>query len=612
MKNLFRVLRYATNYKGYALLNILFNIVSTIFSVFSLTMIIPFLDLIFLRNAVDYEKYLSMGDPSFEFSIDYITQKFYYTLSSIISTGDKADALVFLCILIITMIFFKNLCRYLALFYIAQIRNGVMRDIRNDMYEKAVSLPLSYYTKEKKGDIIARMSNDVQEIEWTIMTSIEMIFKDPISLIAFFTAMIFISAKLTLFVFVLLPITGFIIGRIGKSLKETSAKGQEKMGGLISLIEEMLTGLRIIKAFNAEKVSTLNFRSLNEEYKKLMVRMYRKRDLSAPMSEFLGVAVLVVVIWFGGKLVLAEDESLGASAFIAFIAIFSQLIPPAKSFTTAYYNIQKGAASEERISVIMKAENIITEKPDAKPIADFTNEIEYRDVSFKYEKEEVLQNINFKVEKGKAIALVGHSGGGKSTLADLLPRFYDPTKGEVLVDGTNLRDYKIKDLRGLMGIVTQESILFNDTVFNNIAFGMTGAKKEDVEKAAQIANAHEFIVQMEKGYESNIGDMGTKLSGGQRQRLSIARAIMKNPPILILDEATSSLDTESERLVQEALNNLMKNRTSIVIAHRLSTIQSADEIVVVQEGAIVERGSHNELLSLGGVYKKLFDMQTFA
>lgn len=612
MKSLFRVLRYAKNYKGYALLNIFFNLFSTLFSVFSLTMIIPFLDLIFLRNSEDYEQYLSMGNPTFEFSIDYVTDKFYYTLSSTIAEGDKADALVFLCILIITMIFLKNLCRYLALFYIAQIRNGVMRDIRNGMYEKAVSLPLSYYSKEKKGDIIARMSNDVQEIEWTIMTSIEMIFKDPISMVAYFAVMLVISPKLTLFVFILLPVTGFIIGRIGKSLKETSVKGQEKMGELISLIEEMLSGLRIIKAFNAEKVSTFRFRSLNEVYKNLMVRMYRKRDLSSPMSEFLGVAVLVVVIWFGGKLVLAEDDSIGASAFIAFIAIFSQLIPPAKSITTAYYNIQKGAASEERIAVIMKAENHITEKPNAKPIADFTTEIEYRNVFFKYEKEVVLKNINLKVEKGKTIALVGHSGGGKSTLVDLLPRFYDPTQGEVLIDGTAITDYRIKDLRGLMGIVMQESILFNDTVFNNIAFGMTDAKKEEVEKAAQIANAHEFIVQMENGYHSNIGDMGSKLSGGQRQRLSIARAIMKNPPILILDEATSALDTESERLVQEALNNLMKNRTSIVIAHRLSTIQKADEIIVVQEGAIVERGNHSELLAAGGVYKKLFDLQTFA
>jgi ATP-binding cassette, subfamily B, bacterial MsbA len=443
------------------------------------------------------------------------------------------------------------------------------------------------------------------------MTSLEMLFRDPATIVVFLSTMVIMSPQLTLFVFILLPLTGLIIGRIGKSLKKTSAEGQKKMGLLISVFEETLSGLRIIKAFNAELFSFNSFRSLNEDYKNLMVKMYRKRDLSSPLSEFLGVLVLVAVMWFGGNLLLGSDASLSASVFIAYIAIFSQLIPPAKSFTTAYYNLQKGAASEERISEILSADIKIAEPENPVKKETFENEIEYKNISFSYGSEPVLKNLSLKIKKGETVALVGPSGGGKSTLADLLPRFYDVTSGEILIDGTLIKNISLVELRNLMGIVTQESILFNDSVFNNIAFGSPLAKTNDVVNAAKIANAHSFIEAMENGYNTNIGDRGGKLSGGQRQRISIARAIFKNPPILILDEATSALDTESEKLVQDALNNLMQNRTSLVIAHRLSTIQNADKIIVIDKGEIIQQGTHSDLLKDGGLYKKLYDLQTF-
>lgn len=438
--------------------------------------------------------------------------------------------------------------------------------------------------------------------------------RDPLTIILFLTTMVLMSPALSIFVFVLLPIAGLLIGQLGKSLRRTSAKGQAQMGILLSSIEETLSGLRIIKGFTAEAFSKLKFGKINDEYRRLMIRLYRKRDLSSPLSEFLGAVVLVVVMYFGGKLVLSAEASLEPSVFIAFIAIFSQLIPPAKSFTDAYTNVQKGLASAARINVILDAEVTIRDKEQAISISDFNHGIEYRNVSFAYHQGGqglVLNNINLKIDKGKTIALVGQSGSGKTTLADLLPRFYDLEQGEILVDGENIKDYRLKDLRGLFGIVTQESILFNDTVYNNIAFGMPDAKEEDVIAAATIAHAHEFIVQMPEGYQTNIGDRGGKMSGGQRQRISIARAILKNPPILILDEATSALDTESERLVQDALTQLMKNRTTLVIAHRLSTIHHADEIIVMQQGEIVERGKHDILLAKGGIYKRLYDLQSF-
>ena len=579
-------------------------------------MIAPFLDLLFLKNDADYALRMAKRAPELKLTIGSIIDNFYFFLTKMIVDPERGKiyALVFICILVVVMFFLKNLCRYLALYFLAPVRNRVVRDIRNEIYNKTLVLPLSYYSEERKGDIMSRMTSDVHEIEWSVMKSLEVVFRDPISIIAFLVTMVIMSPQLTLFVFVLLPLTGILIGSIGKSLRRTSAKSKDTLGRLISIIEETLSGLRIIKAFNAEKAVSEKFGKTNEEYTSIMTRMYRKTDLSSPMSEFLGTCVMVVVMYFGGKLVLDANPSLSASVFITYIAIFSQVIPPARSFTDAYYNIQKGIASAERIAKILDAELSIQEDQHPTPIHTFNHSIEYKNVSFAYVRGDVgyaLRNVNLKIEKGKTVALVGQSGAGKSTLVDILPRFYDATEGEVLIDGIPNTKYKIADLRGLMGNVTQESILFNDTIFNNIAFGMSHAKEEDVIAAAKIANAHNFIIEMENGYQSNIGDRGSKLSGGQRQRISIARAVLKNPPILILDEATSALDTESERLVQDALSKLMQNRTSLIIAHRLSTILHADEIIVMSKGEIIERGNHAELIAKDGAYKKLSDMQAF-
>ena len=607
VKNYFRLLRYVKSYKGYALLNILFNMLSVIFSLVSLTMVIPFLNVLFSQATEFHQEPWSLSPKA-------LFANFNYYLSQYISANGKMEALILICILVIVLFFLKNFFRYLAMYFIAPIRNGVVRDLRNGMYEKVLYLPLSYFSDERKGDLISRMTSDVQEIEWSIMQSLEVVFREPLTILLFLGTMITISPQLSIFVFVLLPIAGLLIGQIGKSLRRTSAKSQAKMGVLLSTIEETLSGMRIIKAFTSELFSMEKFGKINDEYRRLMTRLYRKRDLSSPLSEFLGAIVMVVVIYFGGKLVLDGSSRLEPAMFIAFIVIFSQLIPPAKSFTEAYSNVQRGLASVDRINKILDAEVTIRDKEHALQISDFNHTVEYRDVSFAYHKGGtgwVLHNVNLKIEKGKTIALVGQSGSGKTTLADLLPRFYDLEEGEILIDGENIKDYRLADLRGLMGIVTQESILFNDTVLNNIAFGMPNIKEEDVIAAAKIANAHDFIMQMPEGYQTNIGDRGGKMSGGQRQRISIARAVLKNPPILILDEATSALDTESERLVQDALTQLMKNRTTLVIAHRLSTIQHADEIIVMQKGEILERGKHAELLQSGGVYKKLYDLQTF-
>lgn len=600
-----RILRYARPYWGYASLNIVFNIFAVLFSLVSLAMVVPFLGLLFGTQALVTVK------PGFALSINAVSGTFNYHISTIIINYGKVDALVFICILVVILFFLKNFFRYMAMFYLAKVRNGAVKDIRNDVYQKILILPLSYYSEQKKGDLIARMTTDVQEVEWSIMTSLEMIFRDPLNIVIYLGTMMVMSPQLTLFVLILLPLTGWLIGRIGKSLRRTSDKVQNKMGLILSVIEETISGLRIIKAFTAISYSEKKFKKINDDYTRLMVRVYRKRDLAGPLSEFLGAVVLVTIMWYGGNLVLGANASISPEVFVAYIVIFSQLIVPVKSFVTAIYNVQKGAASAERIKQVLDADEVIEEIPHAIQINDFKSNIVYNNVSFTYEKEEVLTNVNLTIEKGKTIALVGPSGGGKSTMVDLLPRFYDCSKGEIRIDGTSIKNIVITDLRKLMGIVTQESILFNDTVFNNIAFGIDNESKEKVIEAAMIANAHEFIMELENGYETNIGDRGVKLSGGQRQRLSIARAVLKNPPILILDEATSSLDTESERLVQDALEKLMKSRTSIVIAHRLSTIQHADEIIVLQKGEIAERGSHSELISKNGIYKKLCEMQSF-
>jgi subfamily B ATP-binding cassette protein MsbA len=493
----------------------------------------------------------------------------------------------------------------------AKVRVGTIKDIRKDLYTKILILPLSFYSKQKKGDIMSRITNDVQEVEVSILNWIESLIKDPLTIIFYFAFLLSQSARLTLFVLVLLPIAGLVIGRIGKILKKESKETQNRLAGITATIEESISGLRIIKGFNAIGYLSRKFGEQNDAYSKSLLGVHRKRDMSSPMSEFLSAIVVIIVLWFGGNMILDGDSSLSAAGFISYIVVFSQIISPIKSFAQGYFNIKKGIASADRIFEFMDEDEVITEKENALEIKDFNQEISYNNVSFHYEKDDVLKNVSLKIPKGKVIALVGESGGGKSTLADLLPRFYDVCEGSIIIDGHDIRDYKISDLRGLMGIVTQESILFNDTVFNNIAFGMENVSKEAVIEAAKIANAHGFIMEMEQGYDTYIGDRGMNLSGGQRQRLSIARAVLKNPPILILDEATSSLDTESERLVQDALSKVMSQRTSIVIAHRLSTIQHADEIVVMQKGHIIERGKHEELIALNGVYKKLTDLQSF-
>jgi subfamily B ATP-binding cassette protein MsbA len=606
VNNLWKILRYAVPYWGFASLNIFFNILSVLFSLVSFGLFIPVLDMLFQKTkAVE-----AVGPIDFtEFAS--LKEHFYYFFGQMITEFGEEKMLVYIAISMVVLFFLKNLFRYLAMYFLANVRNGVVMDLRNDLYKKVLILPLSFYSEQRKGDIMARMTNDVQEIEWSIMSSLEMMFRDPINILTFVITLFLISPQLTLFVLVLLPVSGYLIGRIGKSLKRTSQKGQKRMGIILSMIEETISGLRIIKAFNAIDFADNRFKKTNQDYTKVMIRLYRKRDLASPLSEFLGATVIAIVLWFGGRLVFSPDSHLGPSVFITYIAIFTQLLPPAKSITQAYYNVQKGAASVERIRQILEEPEVIEQKRDAVVKQDFTGEIEYRDVSFAYATEHVLKRINLKIQKGKMIAVVGPSGGGKSTLVDLLPRFYDCTDGEIRIDGTPIRDLRIDDLRGLMGIVTQETILFNDSVFNNIAFGLTGVSEEDVIAAAKVANAHEFIDRMPLGYYTNIGDRGTKLSGGQRQRLSIARAVLRNPPVLILDEATSALDTESERLVQQALENLMKNRTSVVIAHRLSTIQFADEIIVLQDGELVERGTHVNLLQNNGPYKRLYDMQAF-
>lgn len=609
MKKLWKILRFALPYKGHALLNILFNIFGVLFGLVSLTLLVPILQILFKQTAL-----ISIA-PS-PITWDQITNtkllaaNFNYFISQYIVENGAPHALLVICIVLVVLFFLKNFFRYMAMFFLAPVRNGVVKDIRNILYKKMLNLPLGYYSDQRKGDLMARLTTDVQEVEWSVMSSLEMMFREPFQIIFYLATMLVMSPQLTLFVMIMLPITGLIIGQIGKSLKRTSVKGQRKMGEILNIIEETISGLRIIKAFNAIGYSQQKFEETNTNYYRLMNRLYRKRDLASPLSEFLGVIVMVVVLSYGGNLVFSASKTLSAEVFLTFLAIFSQILNPAKALVTAAYNIQKGAASIDRIQKVLDAEETITQKPNAIEHKVFEHQIEYRNVCFQYEKDEVLKNVNLTIPKGKTVALVGTSGGGKSTMVDLLPRFYDVVSGEILIDGIPITDLVISDLRGMMGIVSQETILFNGSLYENIAFGLDNVKLEDVVSAAKVANAHEFIEKLELGYETNIGDRGVKLSGGQRQRISIARAVLKNPPILILDEATSALDTESERLVQDALTNLMMNRTSIVIAHRLSTIQHADEIIVMQKGVIVERGNHIDLLEKNGVYKKLNEMQT--
>ena len=600
-----RVLGYVKPYWVSVTMNIVFTILATIFSLFSFSMIVPFLNLLFNPDNLITVK------PEFSLSSDALLETMNYYISSIIISKGQKMALLFICVMLVFAFFLRNLTTYMASYYMAAVRVNSIKDLRAELYNKILVLPLSFYSKQKKGDIIARITTDLQEIEVSIMNYLDVFIKSPITIIAYFAYMLGVSWELTLFVLCVLPIGGLVIGKIGKSLKKDSKEGMTRLSNIIANIEETISGLRIIKAFNAIDYTNEKFEEQNYGYSKLLKFVHRKRDLSSPMSELLSAIVISIVLWFGSTLILSGDATITAANFIAYIVVFSQIIPPAKSFSHGFYNLQKGMASAERVFEIIDADEVIVQKDNAKSITEFKDSIKYNNVVFRYGKEDVLKNINLTVGKGKMVALVGESGGGKSTMVDLLPRFYDVCEGSITIDGNDIRDYKIADLRGLMGIVSQESILFNDTVHNNIAFGMHNATREDVIEAAKVANAHEFIMQLENGYDTYIGDRGMNLSGGQRQRLSIARAVLKNPPILILDEATSSLDTESEKLVQDALAKVMSNRTSVVIAHRLSTIQNADDIVVLAKGNIVEQGKHDELIAKNGVYKRLTDLQSF-
>ncbi|WP_348726515.1 ABC transporter ATP-binding protein [Parabacteroides goldsteinii] len=615
MKDFIRILRrFVPPYKKYMVSNIVFNILSAILNLFSFALIIPILNILFKLNDDVYSYKAWVFDPwtweSWKGTPELIKNNFFWFVSDLIEKEGGSFTLIVLGAFLIISTFLKVGTMYMAFFTMIPIRTGVVRDIRNQINRKITELPLGFFSEERKGDIIARVSGDVNEVETSIMSSLDMLFKNPILIIIYLIGMIVISWQLTVFVLVLLPLAGYVMGQVGKKLKRKSLEGQQQWGGLMSQIEETLGGLRIIKAFNAEKKIQARFENSNDRFRRTTIRIYRRQQMAHPMSEFLGTATIAIVLWYGGTLILSNHSTIDASTFIYYLVIFYSIINPAKDLSKSVYAIQKGLASMDRIDKILKAESNINDPADPKKI-ELNKEIRYNNIWFKYQHDWVLKGVDLVIPKGKTVALVGQSGSGKSTLVDLLPRFYDVDKGSITIDGTDIRDASLYDLRGLMGNVNQEAILFNDTFFNNISFGVEGATLEQVKEAARIANAHEFIMASEDGYNTNIGDRGGKLSGGQRQRISIARAILKNPPILILDEATSALDTESERLVQEALENLMRNRTTIVIAHRLSTIRNADEICVMHEGEIVERGRHEELLDLNGYYKRLCDMQSF-
>ena len=609
MKEFIHVLRrFVPPYKRYLVWSVVFNILSAVLNIFSFMAIIPILQILFQTGGDNVPQ--SLMPWSWDNLQEAFSNNANYYVGQLIQNIGPTTTLLVIGIFLAFMTFLKTGAYFLSSATIIPIRTGVVRDIRNQLYRKITSLPLGFFSEERKGDIIARMSGDVAEVENSIMSSLDMLFKNPILIIAYFSTLLVISWQLTLFTLVFVPIMGWFMGMVGRKLKQNSIKAQSLWSDTMSQVEETLGGLRIIKAFCAEEKMNDRFDRVNSAYRNDIMRVNIRQQMAHPMSEFLGTVMIVIVLWFGGILVLSGDSMLSGPTFIYYLVMLYSIINPLKEFSKAGYNIPKGLASMERIDKILNAENDIVEKPSPTHIAKFEHQIEFRNVSFRYDKKWILKNINLVIPKGKTIALVGQSGGGKSTLVDLIPRYYDVQEGEVLIDGINVKDLGIHDLRQLIGNVNQEAILFNDSFRNNIAFGVDGASDEQIAEAAKIANAYDFIMQTEQQFDTPVGDRGSRLSGGQRQRVSIARAILKNPPILILDEATSALDTESERLVQDALERLMKTRTTVAIAHRLSTIKCADEIYVIHEGEIVERGTHDELLAIDGYYKKLNDMQS--
>ena len=612
MQDLRSLLKYCRPYIPNVILNIVFNLFSTIFSIFSILMLIPFLNLLF--NA---DKMISADLQNIPFSIapikDYIAASFNNTIIYYIQNSDsvesaKLKALVFICLFTVFVFLMKNIFRYLAVHFLAPMRTGIASNILQQLYDKILNLHVLYFSDQRKGDVLTRLTNDVQEVEYGILHFLEVAFKEPVTIIATLVTMLLLSPQLTLFVLVILPVSGYIIGRIGKTLKNASSKSQQLQGIINSIVDETISGIRTIKSFTAEKNLSEKFKNINQQHNKIGTGMIRKRDLSTPLSEFLGITVVVIVLYVGGRMIINHTSSLKPEAFIVFIVTFSQIIQPAKAFSNAFYFIQKGMASLRRIEEVLLEENKIDDASNAVAISGFADKIELRNVSFAYEEASVLKKINLEIPKGKKIAIVGVSGSGKSTFIQLLMRFFDVTEGEILIDGKNIKAIHQQDLRSLIALVAQQTVLFNDSVASNISFGKDD-NAQAVQQAAKLAHADEFIQKMPLQYETNIGDNGVKLSGGEQQRLSIARAIYKNAPILILDEATSHLDSNSEKLVQDALQNLLKDKTAIIIAHRLSTVQFADEIIVLKEGEIIEQGTHQQLMLQNGEYKKLVDLQ---
>lgn len=597
MRNVSRLLKYLSDYKSRVVLYFVTNLLGVLFSLASLTMLVPILQVIFSNGDV-----IDSDDGGIKQVVNDLVNR-------VLVDEGKMTALAYVCVAAVVFTLLKNVFLYLALYILNPLRNAIIRRLRDDMFTKTLSLPIGFFTEERKGDLVSRMTNDISEVENSIVSVLQVFIREPVTIILFLAMMVSISPQLTVFLFIFLPVAGLVIGRISKSLKKKSNQAQEQLGSIMGVIDETISGMRVVKSFNAERHQHSRFSKLNNLLFNTRNKIAARRELASPMSETLGVLVVSIILWYGGRLVLNGTSGFEPEWFLGYIALFTQIINPFKNLSSAFYNVQKGSAALERIEKLLDVDNNIKDPEQPQKLEGFNDAIELKDVHFAYGEKNVLNGINIQIKKGTMVALVGASGAGKSTVADLVPRFHDVLSGSVSIDGVDVRNCKVKDLRNLMGIVSQEAILFNDTIYNNITLGSENVTKEMVAEAARIANAHDFIVQKEKGYDTEVGDRGVRLSGGERQRITIARAVLKNPPILILDEATSSLDTESERIVQEAINNLMKDRTSIVIAHRLSTVQHADEIVVLDKGMIVERGTHNELLAKNGFYKKLVEMQ---